>query len=109
MEKGGNTSYLMGVTLPFSHHSVFVSICVSVFVSVFVYVAVPRKQLNQDFSTNRLLKTNLAFRLVLKMAPNIPQCMLKMIVIQPGPPFHFNGVKIVKYGTQRGKKLSGHD
>ena len=41
--------------------------------------------------------------LMLTMAPNIPECMLKMIVIQPGPPFHFNGVKIVKYGTQREK------
>ena len=74
-----------------------------------IYVAVPRKQLNQDFSTNRLLKTNLAIGLMLTMAPNIPQCTLKMIVIQPGPPFHFNGVEIVKNGTQRGKKLSGHD
>ena len=74
-----------------------------------LYVAVPRKLLNQDFSTNRLLKTNLAIGLMLTMAPNIPQCTLKMIVIQPGPPFHFNGVEIVKNGTQRGKKLSGHD
>ena len=73
------------------------------------YVAVPRKQLNQNFSTNRLLKTNLAFGLMLKMAPNIPQCTLEMIVIQAGPPFHFNGVKIVKNGTQRGKKLSGQE
>ena len=72
-------------------------------------VAVPRKQLNQDFSTNRLLKTNLAIGLMLTMAPNIPQCTLKMIVIQPRPPSHFNGVEIVKNGTQRGKKLSGHD
>ena len=76
---------------------------------MFSYVAVPRKQLNQDFSTNRLLKTNLAIGLMLTMAPNIPQCVLKMIVIQPGPPFHFNGVKVVKNGTQQGKKLSGPD
>ena len=80
-----------------------------IYIFVNEYVAVSRKQLNQDFSTNRLLKTNLAIELMLKMAPNIPQCMLKMIVIQPGPPLHFNGVKIVKNGTQRGKKLSGHD
>ena len=73
------------------------------------YVVVPRKQLNQDFSTNRLLETNLAIGLMLTMAPNIPQCMLKRKVTQPGPPFHFNGEKIVKYGTQQGKKLSGHD
>ena len=69
------------------------------------YVAVPRKQLNQDFSTNRLLKTNLAIGLMLTMAPNIPQCTLKMIVIQPGPPFHFNRVKIVKKRDSAGKKV----
>ena len=30
------------------------------------------------------------------MAPNIPQCTLKMLVIQPGPQFHFNEVEMVK-------------
>ena len=56
------------------------------------YVAVPRKQLNQDFSTNMLLKIKLGINFRLTMAPNIPQCTLKMLVIQPGPPFHFNEV-----------------
>ena len=28
-----------------------------------------------------------------------------MMEIQAGPPFHFNGVKIVKNGTKRGKKF----
>ena len=73
------------------------------------YVAVPRKQLNQDFSTNMLLKIKLGINFRLTMAPNIPQCTLKMLVIQPGPPFHFNEVQIVKNGIQRAKKLSGHN
>ena len=60
------------------------------------YVTVPRKQLNQDFSTNMLLKIYLCIILMLTMAPNIPQCTLKMLVIQPGPPFHFNEVEMVK-------------
>ena len=42
---------------------------------------------------------------MLTMAPNIPQCTLKMIVIQAGPPFHFNGVKIVKKWDSAGKKV----
>lgn len=61
-----------------------------------IYVTVPRKQLNQDFSTNMLLKIYLCIILMLTMAPNIPQCTLKMLVIQPGPPFHFNEVEMVK-------------
>ena len=65
-----------------------------------VLVAVPRKQLNQDFSTNMLLKIKLGINFRLTMAPNIPQCTLKMLVIQPGPPFHFNEVQIVKNGIQ---------
>ena len=56
-----------------------------------------------------LLKIEVGIRLILTMAPNIPQCTLKMIVIQTGPPFHFYGVKIVKNGTDQAKKLSGHD
>ena len=40
-----------------------------------------------------LLKIKLGFRLMLTMAPNIPQCTLIMIVIETGPPFHLNGVK----------------
>ena len=63
---------------------------------IFRYVTVPRKQLNQDFSTNMLLKIYLCIILMLTMAPNIPQCTLKMLVIQPGPPFHFNEVEMVK-------------
>ena len=47
---------------------------------------------------------------MLTMAPNIPQCTLKMLVIQPGPQFHFNEVEMVKKkGIERAKKLSGHD
>ena len=76
-----------------------------VFYAHFTYVAVPPKQLNQDFSKNRLLKTNLAIGLMLSMAPNIPQCTLKMIVIKPGPPFHFNGVKIIKKWDSAVKKV----
>ena len=64
------------------------------------YVAVPRKQRNQDFSTNMLLKIKLGINFRLKMAPNIPQCTLKMLVIQSGPQFHFNEVKVVKNGIQ---------
>ena len=77
--------------------------------SLYCYVTVPRKQLNQDFSTNMLLKIYLCIILMLTMAPNIPQCTLKMLVIQPGPPFHFNEVEMVKKGIERAKKLSGHD
>ena len=75
------------------------------YIYINLYVAVPRKQLNQYFSTNWLLKTNPAIGLMLTMAPNIPQRTLKMIVIQPGPPFHFNGVKIVKKWDSAGKKV----
>ena len=64
------------------------------------YVAVPRKQRNQDFSTNMLLKIKLGINFRLKMAPNNPQCTLKMLVIQSGPQFHFNEVKVVKNGIQ---------
>ena len=56
-----------------------------------------------------LLKIYLCIILMLTMAPNIPQCTLKMLVIQPGPPFHFNEVEMVKKGIERAKKLSGHD
>ena len=73
------------------------------------YVAVPQKQLSQDFSTKMLLKFRLGFRLMLTMAPNIPQCTVKMIVIQTGPPFHFYGAITVKNGTDQAKKLSGQD
>ena len=70
-----------------------------------VYVTVPRKQLNQDFSTNMLLKIYLCIILMLTMAPNIPQCTLKMLVIQPGPPFHFNEVEMVKKRDWASKKV----
>ena len=73
-----------------------------------IHVAFPRKQLNQDFSTNMLLQIDVGIRLILTMAPNIPQCTLKIIVIQLGPPFYFEGVKMVKKGNQLGKKFSGH-
>ena len=69
------------------------------------YVAVPRKQLNQDFSTNMLLKIKVGIRLVLKMAPNIPQCTLKVISIQLGPPFHFNGGKNGEKGESAREKV----
>ena len=71
----------------------------------FIYVAVPRKQLNQDFSTNMLLKIKVGIRLVLKMAPNIPQCTLKVISIQLGPPFHFNGGKNGEKGESAREKV----
>ena len=58
-----------------------------------VYVAVPRKQLNQDFGTNMLLKPKLGINFKLTMAPDIPQCTLKMISIKTGPPFFVNEVK----------------
>ena len=51
------------------------------------YVTDPRKQLNQDFGTNMLLKPKLGINFKLTMAPDIPQCTLKMISIQPG--LHF--------------------
>ena len=57
------------------------------------YVAVPRKQLNQDFGTNMLLKPKLGINFKLTMAPDIPQCTLKMISIKTGPPFYVNEVK----------------
>ena len=50
-----------------------------------------------------LLKINLGINFRLTMAPNIPQCTLKMLVIQPGPPFHSNEVQIVKNGIQQAK------
>ena len=74
-------------------------------IKLVLYVAVPRKQLNQDFSTNMLLKIYLCIILMLTMAPNIPQCTLKMLVIQPGPPFHFNEVEMVKKRDWASKKV----
>ena len=62
-------------------------------VLVFPYVTVPRKQLNQDFGTNMLLKPKLGINFKLTMAPDIPQCTLKMISIKTGPPFYVNEVK----------------
>ena len=79
--------------------------CHSNWVAKFIYVTVPRKQLNQDFSTNMLLKIYLCIILMLTMAPNIPQCTLKMLVIQPGPPFHFNEVEMVKKRDWASKKV----
>ena len=70
-----------------------------------IHIAFPRKQLNQDFSTNMLLKIKVGIRLVLKMAPNIPQCTLKVISIQLGPPFHFNGGKNGEKGESAREKV----
>ena len=75
------------------------------FDELYTWVAVPRKQLNQDFSTNMLLKIKVGIRLVLKMAPNIPQCTLKVISIQLGPPFHFNGGKNGEKGESAREKV----
>ena len=57
------------------------------------YVALPRKQLNQDFGTNILLKPKLGISFKLTMAPNIPPYTLKMISIKTGPSFYVIGVK----------------
>ena len=51
------------------------------------------------------LKNQLGINFRLTMAPNIPQCTLKMLVIQPGPPFHFNEVQIVKKWDSASKKV----
>ena len=51
------------------------------------YVTDPRKQLNQDFGTNMLLKKKLGIIFKLAMSPIIPQCTLKIIVIHNRPPF----------------------
>ena len=52
-----------------------------------------------------LLKIKVGIRLVLKMAPNIPQCTLKVISIQLGPPFHFNGGKNGEKGESAREKV----